>query len=58
MKYYREEHTDLEWFGLMKSMGENLPNEYCDVFDREGEISEDYSDIFNIDIYKEETNDK
>ena len=55
MKYYREEHTDLEWFGLMKSMGENLPNEYCDVFDREGEISEDYSDIFNIDIYKEES---
>ena len=51
MKYYREEHTDFEWFNLMRSMGESLPNEYCDIFDRDGEISEDYSDIFNTDLY-------
>jgi hypothetical protein len=49
--FYREDFTDLEWFNKMKSLGENLPNEYCDIFDRHGEVSEDYEDIMNVDVY-------
>lgn len=49
---YREEYNDYEWFMMMKSLGENLPIEYCDVFNRDGEISEDYDNIFNINIYR------
>ena len=51
MRYYREEYTDYDWYELMQSMGENLPNDYDDIFDIHGEISEKYSDIFNVDIY-------
>ena len=52
-EFYRENYTDFEWFVLLKELGEKgLPNEYVDIFDREGEISEDYTDLFNIDIYQ------
>jgi len=50
-KLFRIDFTDFEWFEKMRNLGENLPSEYCDIFDRDGEISEDYSDIMNIDIY-------
>ena len=50
-RYWREDYSDFSWFELMKSMGESLPLEYCDIFDRDGEISEDYDLIFNVDIY-------
>ena len=49
---YRIEYTDFEWFELMKKYGENLPEEYCDIFERDGEIAEEYEDIFNIDAYE------
>lgn len=50
-RLYREDYTDLEWFELMTKHGENLPSEFCDVFDRDGEVSEDYLDIFTTDLY-------
>ena len=50
-RYYREEFTDFEWFELMTKFGEDLPSEYADVFDRDGEVGEEYSDIFNINVY-------
>lgn len=52
MKLYREQFTDLEWFNILTTIGENVPSEYCDIFDREGEISEDYSELFDIDMYE------
>lgn len=51
MKIFREDYTDLSWFEKMKQLGENLPNEYCDIFDREGEIAEEYLDIMTPDMY-------
>jgi len=51
-RLYREDYTDLQWYELMKKHGEDLPEEYCDVFDRQGEVCEDYEDIFNVDIYE------
>ena len=48
---YREHYTDFEWFEIMKRCGESLPIEYCDMFDRYDEISEDYEDIFTVDLY-------
>lgn len=50
-RIYREDYTDHEWFELMRDAGENLPEEYCDVFDRHGEVAEDYEDIFNVNLY-------
>ena len=50
-KHYREEYTDLEWFTLMKNKGEDLPNNYSDIFDRYGEILEEFDDIMNVNIY-------
>tara|TARA_R100001082_G_scaffold105683_1_gene77965 strand:+ start:882 stop:1058 length:177 start_codon:yes stop_codon:yes gene_type:complete len=50
-QYFRIDYTDSQWFNLMQKFGENLPSEYCDCFDRYGEIAEDYEDIFNVDIY-------
>jgi|1_EtaG_2_1085319.scaffolds.fasta_scaffold53218_2 hypothetical protein len=58
MRYYREEYTDYDWYELMQSMGENLPNDYHDIFDIYGEISEKYSDIFNVDIYIQNKKEK
>jgi|TARA_R110000737_G_scaffold49361_1_gene70091 hypothetical protein len=52
MQYFRIDYTDHEWYKLMKSFGENLPTEYCDCFDRHGEVAEDYEGIFCCDIYK------
>lgn len=51
-QYFREDHTDHEWFELMKSLGEDLPTEYCDCFDEYGEYVEEYHDIFTTDIYQ------
>ena len=58
MKYCRIDYTDRQWFKLMKSFGENLPEEYCDCFDRHGEYSEEYHDIFTTDIYISKENEK
>jgi len=55
MQYFRIDYTDYGWFELMKSFNENLPTEYCDCFDRHGEIAEDYESIFCVDIYKTKT---
>jgi len=52
MQYFRIDYTDHEWYKLMKSFGENLPTEYCDCFDRHGEVAEDYEGVFCCDIYK------
>jgi hypothetical protein len=49
---FREDYTDSEWFDKMKELGENLPEEYCDVFDRYGEVAEEYEDIMNVDAYE------
>ena len=51
-QYFREDHTDHEWFELMKMFGEDLPTEYCDCFDEHGEYVEKYHDIFTTDIYR------
>ena len=53
MKYYKEDYKydDYSWYKILKSNGENLPSEYCDLFDRCGEVSEEYEDLFNCDIY-------
>ena len=50
MKLHRAEYTDKQWFDILHGCRENLPTEYADIFDREGEISEDYSPLFNIDL--------
>ena len=51
IRLYRIDYTDLEWFVTMKGYNENLPEEYCDIFDRDGEVSEEYADIMNVDVY-------
>jgi len=51
MRLYREEYTDLEWFNKMRAFKENLPQEYCDIFDRHGEIADEYDDIMNVNVY-------
>jgi hypothetical protein len=53
-RYYRCEFTDFEWFDLMNKFGEDLPTEYCDIFDRDGEVGEEYADLFNVDVYIKE----
>ena len=50
--YFRSSFTTREWFNLMKKHeGGNLPEEYCTLFDRDGEVGEEYSDIMNADNY-------
>lgn len=51
MRLYREEYTDLEWFNKMRAFKESLPQEYCDIFDRHGEIADEYDDIMNVNVY-------
>ena len=48
---HREDYTDYEWFMLMREHGECLPSEFCDIFDRYGEFTEEYQDIMDVDIY-------
>ena len=53
-KSYRLYHedfkfTDLLWYDLI-NVQEGYP-EFCDMFDRHGEISDDYADSFNVDIF-------
>ena len=50
-RFYRGDFTDFNWYELMKSCGESLPEEYCDVFDRQGEYAEEYHDIMTCNIY-------
>ena len=50
-KYYRNDYNDFEWFELMKSLDENLPDDYHNIFDIHGEVLEKYDHIFNVDIF-------
>ncbi len=54
IKKYRIDHlsfefTDLLWYDLV-NVQEGYP-EFADMFDREGEIAEDYQDSWNVDVY-------
>ena len=51
-QYFKIDYTDYKWFKLMKKLGEDLPIKYCDCFDKHGEYTEEYYDIFTVDIYK------
>ena len=57
-RMYRIDYTTFKWFEKMKELGENLPNEYCDIFDRNGEFAEEYHDIMTTDLYIKQTNNK
>jgi len=50
-KIYKEDYSfqDYFWWQLTR-MQEQYP-EYCDMFDRDGEIGEEYDDSFNVDVY-------
>jgi hypothetical protein len=47
--YWRDEHSTEEWFKIMKAHDEDLPEEFCDIFDRDQEIAEEYQEIMNSD---------
>jgi len=48
-KLYKEDHTDKQWYDMIRYI-EKYP-EYCDMFDRNGEIAEDYEESFNTNLY-------
>jgi len=49
-KLYREDFTDNEWYEVIQK-SEKLP-EYCDCFDRDGEVAKEYEDAFKCDMYE------